>query len=262
MITPAEIQTKEFTKGVRGYKEDEVDSFLDLVTLDMDKLIQENALLKENIRSLNGEIERYKGTESKIFDTLESAKALMQDISVSAEKRAEILLKNAELDAERIQREAEESVERAKDEAHLMVRRWEQFKVRYRNLLQTEMERFDSLSADFLIDNEVEGIGVDAEDLLGDQGSRTLRRSIDKEMRMRASGPGKDFTAFSTPDPVSRAVAPEADSDTRMFHHIPDEAALARERDFDPGAKPGESQLPPEFQDMALTMKATRRNME
>ena len=34
-----------------------------------------------------------------VLETLEAAKALMGDISTSAEKRAEILLKNAELDA-------------------------------------------------------------------------------------------------------------------------------------------------------------------
>ena len=163
MVTPAEIQTKEFTKGVRGYKEDEVDSFLDLVTLDMDKLLQENALLKENIRALNAEVERYKGAESKIFDTLESAKALMKEVSVSAEKRADIVLKNAELDAERIQHEAQESVVRLKEEAAQMVRKWEQFKQRYRNLLQNELERFDNISSDFLIDNEFDRIGMDEE---------------------------------------------------------------------------------------------------
>jgi cell division initiation protein len=31
MITPLDIQNKEFTKGLRGYKEVEVDEFLDNV---------------------------------------------------------------------------------------------------------------------------------------------------------------------------------------------------------------------------------------
>jgi cell division initiation protein len=181
MITPAEIQTKEFTKGVRGYKEDEVDSFLDLVTLDMDKLIQENTLLRESIRGMNAEIERYKGTEGKIFDTLESAKALMKDISVSAEKRADIVLKNAELDAERIQREAEESVERVKEEAALMARRWDQFKGRYRNLLQNELDRFDNLSSDFLIDNEADRIGFDTDHAVSSNTLKTTKRNMEME---------------------------------------------------------------------------------
>ncbi|MDR2156891.1 MAG: DivIVA domain-containing protein [Clostridiales Family XIII bacterium] len=158
MITPVDIQDKTFTRGVRGYKEDEVDKFLDLVTLDMDRLLQENKALKEAVRGLNAEIERYRGSEGTIFKTLESAKALMGDISSSAEKRAEIVLKNAELDAERLKREARESVERITEEAVEMAARWDQFKLRYKNLLQNELDRFENLSADLMLDDEVERI--------------------------------------------------------------------------------------------------------
>jgi cell division initiation protein len=164
MITPAEIQKREFTKGVRGYKEDEVDGFLDLVTLDIDKLIQENNILRETVQGLNAEIERYRGSESTIFDTLESAKALMADISSSAEKRAEIVLKNAELDADRLQREARESVERITEEAVEMARRWEHFKLRYKNLLQNELERFENISRDFLSDSDADRMGFYSDD--------------------------------------------------------------------------------------------------
>lgn len=156
MITPNDIQEKEFTRAVRGYKEDEVNAYLDLITLDMDKLIQENGLLKENIRALNEEIERYKGSEGSIFETLEAAKALMSDISASAEKRAEIVLKNAELEADRIQKDARESVARLHEEAASLTARWGQFKTKYKNLLENEMERFEGLSADFLIDSAME----------------------------------------------------------------------------------------------------------
>ncbi len=156
MITPKDIQEKEFARVVRGYKEDEVNAFLDLITLDMDKLLQENNLLKENIRELNEDVERYKGSEGSIFETLETAKALMTDISASAEKRAEIVLKNAELEADRIQKDARESVTRLHEEAASLTAKWSQFKTRYKNLLENEMERFEGLSADFLIDNDME----------------------------------------------------------------------------------------------------------
>jgi cell division initiation protein len=150
MITPAEIQDKTFTRGVRGYKEDEVDKFLDLVTLDFNGLLQEIKMLREMNAALVSDIEHYRGTEGTIFDTLESAKALMTDISASAEKRAEIVLKNAELDADRIEREAREAVERVKEEAAAMAQRWDQFKIRYKNLLQNELDRFDDISVDLM----------------------------------------------------------------------------------------------------------------
>jgi len=155
MITPGAIQRKDFTRGVRGYKEEEVDQFLDLIAADLDTLLRENASLKENIKALTQEIDSHRGSDSAILGTLEAAKALMTEISASAEKRAEIVLKNAELDAERIRREARENVEHMTEEAVALSRRWELFSGRFRNLLETELDRFDSFSAGLLLDESV-----------------------------------------------------------------------------------------------------------
>lgn len=152
MITPAAIQKKDFTRGVRGYKEEEVDQFLDMIAADLATLLRENASLREDAKALIQEASKYKDSEKTILGTLEAAKALMTDISSSAEKRAEIVLKNAELDAERIRREARESVEQMKEEALALSRRWELFSARFRNLIETELDRFDSFSAGMLLD--------------------------------------------------------------------------------------------------------------
>jgi len=148
MITPLDIQNKEFSKSVNGYKKDDVDEFLDLLTIDMEKILGDNVALKNENTRLTTELEKYRGSEGAVLETLEAAKALMGDISVSAEKRAEILLKNAELDAEIIQREARESVERLHEEILLLKNRFTVFQSKYRNMLEVELERFDTLSAE------------------------------------------------------------------------------------------------------------------
>jgi cell division initiation protein len=157
MITPLDIQNKEFSKVVRGYKESDVDSFLDIITFDLERLITENSLLKNEAARLNKELQRYRGSEGVVLETLEAAKALMGDICESAERRAEILLKNAELDAELIQREAKESVEKLTEESISLRNRFTTFKTKYKSLLESELERFDGLSvklfAEFGIDN-------------------------------------------------------------------------------------------------------------
>ena len=158
MITPLDIQNKVFAKGVRGYKEEEVDGFLDLITFDLEKLIDENQKLKTQLKTVSSELERYKGSEGAVLETLEAAKALMSDISASAEKRASILLKNAALDAELIQREAKESVERLKEEAYSLQTRVEKFRTRYKNLLESELDKFDTLAAELFSDMEKDGL--------------------------------------------------------------------------------------------------------
>lgn len=146
MITPLDIQNKEFSKAVRGYKEDDVDGFLDLITFDLERLITENASLKNDVERLNKELQRYRGSEGVVLETLEAAKALMGDICESAERRAEILLKNAELDADLITREAKESVERLNEESVNLQNRFNSFRIKYKSLLESELERFDGLS--------------------------------------------------------------------------------------------------------------------
>jgi len=152
MITPMDIQNKVFNKGVRGYREEEVDSFLDLITLDMEKLIDENAQLKQELAKARAELQRYQGSEGAVLETLEAAKALMSDISASSEKRAEILLKNAELDAELITREAKENVERLKEEAASLENKVSSFRMKYRSLLETELDKLDSLTQELFGD--------------------------------------------------------------------------------------------------------------
>ncbi len=148
MITPLDIQNKEFSRGVRGYKEEEVDEFLDLLTVDMEKLLAENAALKEQVQTQSANLEKYRGSEDKVLETLEAAKSLMGDISASAEKRAEILLKNAQLDAELITREARENVERLTEENLTLKRRFAEFRAKYKSLLESELERFETLSTE------------------------------------------------------------------------------------------------------------------
>ncbi len=173
MITPLDIQNQEFSKGVRGYREEEVDAFLDLITIDYEKLLSENANLKEKVKVLNGELSRYKNTENMVLETLEAAKALMGDISVSAEKRAEILVKNAELDADRIMREARESAERLHDENTNLRNRLNVFRTRYKTLLESELEKFDTLSAELFADRDID-------DLKNILEGRTLKTNVNK----------------------------------------------------------------------------------
>jgi cell division initiation protein len=146
MITPLDIQNKAFARAVRGYKEEEVDSFLDLLTVDYERVIDDNENLRKELSDIQSRLEEYKNTEESVLKTLEAAKALMNDISASAEKRAEILIKNAELDAELLQRQARESVERLKEEETALAQRVTSVRSRFKSMLESELDRFDVLT--------------------------------------------------------------------------------------------------------------------
>ncbi|MGN1413236.1 MAG: DivIVA domain-containing protein [Anaerovoracaceae bacterium] len=155
MITPTDIENKVFSRGVRGYKEEEVDDFLDLIILDMEKLLKENRQLKLELEKAQGQVDRHVSTEGSVLETLEAAKALMNDIAASAERRAQVILKDAELEAAMITREARESIGRLTEEESRLRRSVERVREKYRHILEMELERVDSVGADLF--EELEG---------------------------------------------------------------------------------------------------------
>ncbi len=150
MIRPVDIQEKEFTKAVRGYKEEEVNEFLDEITVDLERLLEELRQTKEENSRLVEELERHRSSEGTVIETLEAAKSLMADISASAEKRADILLKNAELDAQLMQKEARDMADKISEESEAMKARFISFRDKYKRLLESELQRFESLSGEIL----------------------------------------------------------------------------------------------------------------
>ncbi|MFI5716648.1 DivIVA domain-containing protein [Nocardia sp. NPDC051750] len=58
-LTPADVHNVAFSKppiGKRGYNEDEVDAFLDLVEQELSRLIEENADLRQRVAELDAEL--------------------------------------------------------------------------------------------------------------------------------------------------------------------------------------------------------------
>ena len=165
MITPADIENKVFAKAVRGYKEEEVDDFLDLIILDMEKLMKENRQLKKELEKSQTQVDRHVSTESSVYETLESAKSLLNDIAASAERRAQVILKDAELEAAMITREAKESISRLTDEGNRLRRSVESLRAKYRQMLEMELERTESMTAGWFDELEREFVPASISDL-------------------------------------------------------------------------------------------------
>lgn len=151
MITPADIENKEFSTVKRGYSEEEVDEYLDLIIVDMEKLIRENRQLKEELAKASNQVDKHLSTETSVYETLEAAKQLMNDIAASAERRAEQLLKNAEMDASLITREAKDNIQRYTDEGTRLMKSADRLRERYKQMLKDELVRID-FSADAIIE--------------------------------------------------------------------------------------------------------------
>jgi len=149
---------------MRGYNVVEVDEFLDMITLDLQKLLEEQEKLRATVKNLESELSQYKRSETSVMNTLESAKKLMNDISESAEKRAEIIIKNAQMDAEAIQRDARENISKLTEEGEKLKYKVARFKERYRQLLEDQLNQIEGSSEELFEDLEREFMPASMDD--------------------------------------------------------------------------------------------------
>ena len=71
MITPLDIENKKFAKQMmNGYSVEEVDDFLDELTIDYSKNYKELSELRTQIEELNNSLEHYKTIENTLQNTL------------------------------------------------------------------------------------------------------------------------------------------------------------------------------------------------
>ncbi|BCZ47008.1 cell division protein DivIVA [Clostridium gelidum] len=149
-LTPMDINNKEFKKGLRGYNADEVDEFLDEVVDNYEELYKENGNLKEKLANLNEKVEHYSKIETTIQNTLILAQNAAEQAKNSAQKEAELMVKNANETAQKLTDKAHNDVIQINDEHEKVKQEFIKFRAKYRNFMNTQIETFDDLEKDFV----------------------------------------------------------------------------------------------------------------
>lgn len=143
MLTPLEIHEKEFSKSFRGYNESEVDEFLDQVVRDFEDLLKENAILKEQLRTVGDDLERYRGLEATLRNALIVAQGTAEELKSNAHKEAAVIIERARVDADRIVREAGEKAAKIGERLRELERERDLFMVRMKGLVRAYLELLD-----------------------------------------------------------------------------------------------------------------------
>lgn len=66
MLTPLDIENREFKKSFRGYNVNELDEFLDDILEDYERVYKENIELKDKINVFSDQIRYYKSLEETL----------------------------------------------------------------------------------------------------------------------------------------------------------------------------------------------------
>ena len=146
MLTPLDIENKRFGRSIKGYNVDEVDEFLDELTVQYEKLYKENAELKEQVESSKKDLEHYRSVEHTLQNTLVMAQTTAEDIKKMAQQQADKIIAEANS-------KAKKSVEELDRQEFELRAKLEEKKKEY-ELFKSKMERFLLSQLDMLKDEE------------------------------------------------------------------------------------------------------------
>ena len=145
MLTPIDIENKEFSKAFRGYDSIEVDEFMRSLIADYEKLYRDNGALKEKNAILTETLENYKGMESTMQNAILVAQKTAEDIKQNAYERSNTITKEAEIKAGNIIREAEKRSGELEKEYSVLKKEMNTFKARMNSLLHTYLRLLDEM---------------------------------------------------------------------------------------------------------------------
>lgn len=145
-LTPLDVRKQQFKKLMRGYDPVEVDTFLEMVAVDMEELLRLQRDARDRTVELETQLKDYRQIEKTLQQTLIQAQEVMAKAYESARREAESIVKEADLRAASIVDTANRDVARlANDIDELKVRR-ESLVARLRVLLSTELDLLKAMN--------------------------------------------------------------------------------------------------------------------
>ena len=141
MITPLDIENKKFSKQMmNGYNVEEVDDFLDDLTVDYSKNYKEITELKAKVDELNKSLEHYKTIEETLQNTLIMAQTTAEDIKNVAKQQADQIVNEAKGSAKKQVEELENEIVLKQKELDDVKKQFDIYKAKMESLLISQLE--------------------------------------------------------------------------------------------------------------------------
>lgn len=145
-LTPLDIQQQQFKSGLWGYDGKEVDAFLDLVALELERLVRENNGLRDEVRRKEAELEEHRGREATLKETMTTATRVAEDIRENARKEAEVIVAQAESQADQIVKNAHTRLLRVLEDLDELRRQRVQLETSLRSVIDGHRKLLDAMS--------------------------------------------------------------------------------------------------------------------
>ncbi len=145
MLTPETIASRRFDKQMGGYKQDEVEEFLQQVAAEYAQLLSEKEELEGKIEVLAEKVEQYREDEDSLRSALIGAQKLGDSVIRESKAKADQTLREARAKADQILENAQKSIEREQLALIKMQKEVTKFKNRLLTLYRQHLEMISAL---------------------------------------------------------------------------------------------------------------------
>ena len=141
MITPLDIENKRFAKQmVNGYSVEEVDDFLDELTVEYTKNYKEVNELRTKVEELNNSLVQYKTIESTLQNTLIMAQTTAEEVKNVARQKADQIIEEAKANAQKQVDELNNEILIKQKELDDVKKQFDIYKAKMESLLISQLE--------------------------------------------------------------------------------------------------------------------------
>lgn len=163
-LTPLDIHNKEFSRGFRGYDEDEVNEFLDQVIKDYELILREKKELEEKVNVLNERLDHFTNIEETLNKSLVVAQEAAEEVKRNAQKEAKLIIKEAEKNADRIVNEALSKARKIALEIEELKKQSKVFRTRFKMLIEAQLDMLNNEDWDHLLEYELDATELKSTD--------------------------------------------------------------------------------------------------
>ena len=148
MLTPLDIENKKFSKKMNGYSVDEVDNFLDEITLDYEKLYKDFNENKSKIDELEKELKHFRTIEDTLQNTLIMAQSTAEETKRVAHEKAEQIISDAQSEAKEAVSQLNQAVILKSRELDDISKQFDIYKAKMESLLISQLELLKEINSE------------------------------------------------------------------------------------------------------------------
>lgn len=149
MITPLDIENKKFSKQMmNGYSVEEVDEFLDEITMDYEKAYKRSTELVARVDELESSLLHYKTIEDTLQNTLVMAQSTAEEVKDVARQQAEQIIKEAEGNARKSVDDLGQEILMKRKELDDIKKQFDVYKAKMESLLISQLELLKEINRD------------------------------------------------------------------------------------------------------------------